>query len=158
MSAPVEISFDCLPLRSVGRLDVPLDASTAHREMCLRIKQAIETHGAHNSYYLRSGECVFHLTNDPTIGVISYRFEGVVLTDPTDHHTQQIDLHVELAAESCEWLTKTASEWLGQTVSKAVAVEFNEYIAAGDLVLAHQRMERIQRQVESQGGFLGMYL
>ena len=23
----VEISFDCLPLRSVGRLDIPMDAS-----------------------------------------------------------------------------------------------------------------------------------
>jgi hypothetical protein len=158
MSAPVEISFDCLPLRSVGRLDVPLDASAAHRELCLRIKHAIETHGAHNSYYLRTGECVFHLTNDPTIGVISYRFEGVVLTDPTDRHTQQVDLQVELAAESCEWLTKAASEWFNQTVSKAVAVEFNEYIAAGDLELAHQRMDRIQQQVEAEGGFLGMYL
>jgi hypothetical protein len=74
MTAPVEIGFDCLPLRSVSRLDAPLDASAAHRDLCLRIKQAIETHGSHNSYYLRSGECVFHLTNDPTIGVVSFSF------------------------------------------------------------------------------------
>jgi len=158
MADPVEISFDCLPLRSVGRLDVPLDASAAHRDLCLRIKQAIDTHGSHNSYFLRSGECVFHLTNDPTVGVVSYRFEGVILTDPTDRHTQQVHLTVEFAADSCDWLTKSAAEWLNQSVSKAVAVEFNEYIAVGDLELAHQRMNRIQQQVEAEGGFLGMYL
>ena len=28
----VDISFDCLPLRSVTRLDVPIDASPKYRE------------------------------------------------------------------------------------------------------------------------------
>ena len=27
VNSPVQISFDCLPLRSIGRLDIPLDAS-----------------------------------------------------------------------------------------------------------------------------------
>ena len=158
MTTPVEISFDCLPLRGVGRLDAPLDASSEYRKLCLAIKQAIETHGSHNSYYLRSGECVFHLTNDPTIGVVSFQFEGVILTDPTDRHTQQVDLQVELAADSCDWLTKAAAEWFSHTVSKAVAVEFDQYIAAGDRDLAQQRMARIQQQMEAEEGFLGMYL
>lgn len=29
----VDISFDCLPLRSIGRMDVPLDASPKFREV-----------------------------------------------------------------------------------------------------------------------------
>ncbi len=48
----VEIAFDCLPLRSVGRLDIPLDASPDFRSRCERIKAAMEKHGTHNSYYL----------------------------------------------------------------------------------------------------------
>jgi hypothetical protein len=28
----VEIVFDCLPLRSVGRLDIPIDASPKYRQ------------------------------------------------------------------------------------------------------------------------------
>lgn len=158
MSAPVEISFDCLPLRSVGRVDIPLDASAEHRELCLQIKQAMEKHGAHNSYFLRDGECVFHLTNDPTIGVISYRFSGAVLTDENDSRTRQVDLHVEYAAEACDWITKEVSDWFAQTVSHAVAVEFDQYISAGDLDRAHERMDKIQEQITAQGGFLGMYL
>jgi hypothetical protein len=39
-----------------------------------------------------------------------------------------------------------------------VAVEFDRYIAAGDLDLARLRMDRIQQQIAAEGGFLGMYL
>ena len=45
MSHWIEMAFDCLPLRSVGRLDIPLDASPKYRERCERIKQAIEAKG-----------------------------------------------------------------------------------------------------------------
>ena len=41
MPHPVEITFDCLPLRSVGRLDIPIDASPKYRERCLAIKRSI---------------------------------------------------------------------------------------------------------------------
>ena len=52
MNRPVDISFDCLPLRSIGRLDIPLDASPKYRARCERIKAAIDKHGSHNAYYL----------------------------------------------------------------------------------------------------------
>ena len=38
----VEIRFDCLPLRSVTRLDIPLDASPKYQAFCHRVKAAIE--------------------------------------------------------------------------------------------------------------------
>ena len=72
----VEISFDCLPLRSVGRLDIPIDASPKYRQRCERIKRALEKHGSHNTYYLYNAECRFHLTNDPALGMATFRFEG----------------------------------------------------------------------------------
>ena len=38
----VEVSFDCLPLRSIARLDIPIDASPKYRARCERIKAAME--------------------------------------------------------------------------------------------------------------------
>ena len=64
----VEISFDCLPLRSVGRLDIPMDASPKYQQRCERIKAAMERHGSYNSYFLYNAKAIFHLTNDPQKG------------------------------------------------------------------------------------------
>lgn len=158
MSPAVEISFECLPLRSLGRLDVPLDASPAFAEQCRRIKRAAEKHGLHNSYYLRDGRCVFRLTNDAQLGLLEFRFEGTVLTDAEDLKTLTADLHVELARETCDWLTEPVVAWFRQTVSHAVVVEFDRFIASGDLQKAVARLARLQAATDAQGGFLGMGL
>ncbi|MEX0677882.1 MAG: hypothetical protein WD063_12445 [Pirellulales bacterium] len=158
MSRYVEIEFDCLPLRSVGRLDIPIDASPKYRERCERIKHAIQTHGSHNTYYLHNARCTFHLTNNVEFGMIEYRFEGTVLTDPTDQKTVRSDLTVELVRESCDWLTAPATAWLAESVSKAVEVEFDRYIATGDLAQTVKRVEQLQAQCDEHGGFVGMYL
>ena len=102
----VEIQFDCLPLRSVGRLDVPLDASPVYEQFVLRVKKAMQTHGSHNSYYLHRGSCRFHLTNDSEMGEIAFRFEGTVLTGEKDRKTRSMDLTVELDRETCSWLSE----------------------------------------------------
>lgn len=154
----VEITFDCLPLRSIGRLDIPIDASPAFRARCERIKQALEAHGSHNTYYLFNARCAFHLTNDPQVGMIEFRFEGTALTDETDQKTDRCDLTVELARETCDWLTQPVAAWFAQTVPQAVKVEFDRYIAAGDLEQTRARIERLQAEIQRQGGFLGMYL
>ena len=158
MSRYVEIEFDCLPLRSVGRLDIPIDASPKYRERCERIKRAIQTHGSHNTYYLHDARCTFHLTNDADVGMIQYNFEGTVLTDETDQKTVRSDITVELARETCDWLTAPATDWLAESVSKAVEIEFDRYIAAGDLVQTVKRIEQLQAQCDERGGFVGMYL
>ncbi len=158
MDRYVDVVFDCLPLRSVTRLDIPIDASPKYRARCERIKRAIETHGSHNSYYLYNAGCKFHLTNDPDVGRLEFQFEGTVLTDPTDQRTQHCQLEIELVRETCDWLTEPVVAWFWETVRRAVTVEFNRYIAAGDLAQTVKRIQQIQAQVDQSGGFVGMYL
>jgi hypothetical protein len=158
MNRWVDIRFDCLPLRSVGRVDIPIDASPKFREKCERIKRAMETHGTFNSYYLHNARCTFHLTNHDEVGMLEFAFEGTALTDESDEKTKRCDLKVELLRETCEWLTEPIVAWFSETVPRAVAVEFDRYIAAGDLEQAVRRAERIQAEIEKQGGYVGMYL
>jgi len=154
----VEISFDCLPLRSVGRLDIPIDASPKYRARCELIKHALERHGSFNSYFLYNASCKFRLTNNPAIGMLEYRFEGTVLTDETDTATRHCDLEVQLVRETCDWLTEPAAAWFLDTVNRAVMAEFDRYIAAGDLAQTVERIEKLQAQSDQAGGYVGMYL
>jgi hypothetical protein len=45
----VAITFDCTPLRSVPRLDIPLDASPVYRARLERMQQAVGRHGLRNT-------------------------------------------------------------------------------------------------------------
>jgi len=154
----VEIDFDCLPLRTVERLDIPIDASPKYRARCERIKQAIEKHGSHNSYYLHNARCTYHLANSDQVGLVRFRFEGTVLTDEEDQHCHLCDLQVKLTGETCEWLNEPIVEWFAQTVPRSVAIEFDRYIEAGDLDKTKARIEQISSASDEAGGFIGMYL
>lgn len=154
----VDIEFECVPLRSVGRLDIPIDASPKYRARCEHIKRAIHTHGSHNTYFLYGGTCTFHLTNEAGLGMIQFRFEGTALTDDSDQKTQRCDLQVELERENCDWLTAPATAWLAESVTHAVRAEFDRFIAAGDLAQTIQRIEKLQAETDQRGGFVGMYL
>ncbi|HZN35455.1 MAG TPA: hypothetical protein VFB80_16620 [Pirellulaceae bacterium] len=158
MNQWVDISFDCLPLRSVGRLDIPLDASPKYRQRCERIKRFLEKHGSHNTYYLYNAGCAFHLTNRPEQGSLEFRFDGTVITDAADMRATAADLEVELIRETCDWLTAPVVQWFAQSVQHAVCVEFDRYIEAGDLAKTKARMERLQAELEKTGGHVGMYL
>ncbi len=158
MNPSVEISFDCQPLRSIARLDVPLDASPEYEALVERVQQAIQRHGLLNTYYLHDARCTFHLTNDPALGMLEFRFEGTVLTDEEDRKTLRADLLVELRRETCDWLTEPVVEWFRETVTRAVIVEFDRFISAGDLDRTKQRIEQLQAESDSHGGFLGMGL
>ncbi len=154
----VEITFDCLPLRTVGRLDIPLDASPKYRQFCERVKAAIEKHGSHNTYYLYNAKCIYHLANHDEFGKLEFRFEGVALTDAEDLKTERCDLEAELVSETCSWLTEPIVHWFAETVSQSVVIEFDRYIDAGDLDAAKKRLAEIQSQSDQSGGFVGMYL
>jgi len=158
MERYVEIVFDCLPLRSIERMDIPIDASPKYRARCERILGALETHGSRNAYFLYNARCTYHLTNREELGTVQFRFEGTVLTDDTDQRTKSCDLEVELASETCDWLTEPIVAWFAETVKRAVAVEFDRYIEAGDLDQAKARVQRIQAECDEQGGFVGMFL
>ena len=158
MAQSVDISFDCLPLRTLGRLDIPLDASPGFQRRCENILASIKKHGTHNSYYLYNAAAVFQLTNDEQTGRLNFEFEGTVLTDGEDTKTKSADLEITLKSETCNWLTEPVVKWFEQTVCEAVQVDFDLYIQAGDLEKAHSRMEQIKEQADKEGGFMGMYL
>ncbi len=154
----VDISFDCLPLRTVGRLDAPIDASPKFRALCENIKHAIEKHGSHNTYYLYNARCIYRLMNHDELGMLEFGFEGTALTDTDDLHCERCDLRVELLRETCDWLTEPIVHWFEKTVPRSVAAEFDRYIEAGDLQKAKERIERIQATIDESGGYVGMYL
>ena len=158
MNRYVDITFDCLPLRSIGLFQVPKDASPKYQARCERILRASENFGAFNSYYLYNAQCGFHLTNNEAIGAVVFSFEGTVLTDEMDQRTKTSHLDVQLVRETCDWLTEPIVEWFKETVPKAVSAEFDRYIAAGDLTQTIQRLEKIQAEIDQKGGFVGMYL
>jgi hypothetical protein len=158
MNRWVEIAFDCLPLRSVGRLDIPIDASPKYRQRCEQVKRAIERHGSHNTYFLYNASCVFHLTNRENFGTLEFTFTGTVITDGADMLAQHADLEAELVRETCDWLTAPVVDWFSQAVQHAVCADFDRYIEAGDLARTKERMEKLQAEVEKSGGHVGMYL
>ena len=158
MTQYVDVTFSCLPLRSIGRFDIPIDASPEFHDFCQRAIAAAGKHGLHNSYYLHDAHCVFHLTNDEQVGLLDFRFEGTLLTDPEDQRTLGCDLDVQLHKETCDWLTGPVVAWFAETVNYTVRVEFDRYIAAGDLTRTIQRLQRIQQESDLHGGFLGMGL
>lgn len=158
MNRWVEIEFDCLPLRTITRFDIPLDASPKYQAFCHAVKAAIEKHGTHNTYFLHNARCRYHLLNDEDRGLIEFAFQGTVLTGPNDVKTITCDLEVELAKETCDWLTAPVVQWFQETVQRSVVVEFDRYIQAGDLEKAKARMKQIQDASDDSGGFVGMYL
>jgi hypothetical protein len=158
MSQAVDISFDCIPLRSMGRFDIPLDATSEQKALGERIRAAVARHGLYNTFYLCNASCVFHLTNDPEIGMVRFDFEGTVMTDQDDRRTVGCDLTAELAQEVCDWLTAPIVAWFKETVAAAVKIEFDRYIHAGDLQKTVERIERLQAESAAHGGFLGMGL
>lgn len=158
MTSSVNIQFDCLPMRSLGRLDVPLDASPAFQAKAERIKAALAKHGGHNTFYLHNASCRFRLTNHEQIGLLDFRFEGTVLTDVEDRHAERCDLEVELRRETCDWLTNPVVQWFHETVERAVLIEFDRYIAAGDLQKTVERAAKLEAESDAHCGFVGMGL
>ena len=154
----VDITFDCLPLRTITRLDIPIDASPKYRAKCEAIKAAMDKHGTHNSYYLHNAHCIFHVINSDQVGAIDFAFSGTVLTDADDKQCKSADLHVELHGETVDWLTAPITRWFAETVTHAVRHEFDRYIDAGDLEKARERIARIEAASDDAGGFVGMYL
>jgi hypothetical protein len=139
-------------------MDIPLDASPKFRAKCLRIKAALDAHGTLNTYYLHNARATFHLTNDAERGMLEFDFEGTVTTDEADRKTAASDLSVDLRRETCDWLTEPIVAWFHDTVRRAVEVEFDRYIEAGDLSRTMERLEKIRQEADERGGFLGMGL
>jgi hypothetical protein len=133
MQPIVDISFDCLPLRSIVRVDIPLDASPAYRARGERLQRAIEKHGAENAYFLYNTRCVYRLANSDIEGMLRFSFDGVVLTDLSDARAERAELNIELRSETCGAMEPAVLAWFKQVVERAVLIEFGHFIAAGKL-------------------------
>ncbi len=129
----VEIQFDCLPLKRVGRVDVPLDASESHRRRIEHLKRMVEEHDANRAYFLYDARCVFRMANSDVEGLLRFEFEGAVLTDAGDHKTAAVDIESSLTSNTCGEIPPAVLSWLAERVEAAVAIEFDRYIAAGQL-------------------------
>jgi hypothetical protein len=133
MDPVVDIAFDCLPLRCVGRVDVPIDASTGFRARLEHLQRSIEAHGVANSYFLYNARCVYRLANSDIEGMLRFSFEGTVLTDASDAKAATADLQVALIGETCGGIPPEVQHWLVKRVERAVLVEFDRFITAGQL-------------------------
>lgn len=153
METAVDISFSCLPLRSVGRLDVPIDASGIYRIRYGRLREALDKYGSERTYYLYDAYCAFRLANSEIDGMVRFDFEGIVLTDAGDVLTEQVELDISLASETCDGVPVEVETWLKERVGKAVAIEFDRFVAAGQLVSRTTELGQLER-LSDLGGFL----
>lgn len=155
MEPVVDIAFDCLPLRSIGRLDAPLDAPAEFRRRHEILAAAMERFGPDRTYFLYNARCVFRLANSEIEGMVRYEFDGILRTDASDLLTEFVDLEATLASETCGGLPSEVEAWFNERVEKAVAIEFDRFIAAGQL---SQRSSELGQDVipSNLAGFSGM--
>jgi hypothetical protein len=155
MEPVVDIAFDCLPLRAVTRVDVPLDASPAFRARCEHLQRALEAHDAQNAYFLYNTRCVFRLANSDVQNMLRFTFDGTVLTDQSDVQARDADLQIELAAETCGGLPPAVLAWFRDIVRRAVLIEFDRFISAGQLAQQVSQIGTVD-SVEQVPSFSGL--
>ena len=148
MESFLDIAFDCLPLRSVGRVDIPIDASPEFRARLEHLKRAVDKHGTENAYFLYNSRCIYRLANSDIEGMLRFSFEGTVLTDRSDAKADRADLDVELVSETCDGVPAVVLEWFSLAVERAVLVEFDRFIAAGHLAKRVVELERLTHLAE----------
>ena len=141
----VEIAFDCLPLRLIGRLDIPLDVSPVYRARYEQIAAAMEQYGPERTYYLYNAHCVFRLANSEIVGMVRFAFEGIVRTDASDLLTEHVELNSTLTSETCDGVPAEVEAWFTGRVSQAVAIEFDRFVAAGQLHRRTSDMGTLER-------------
>jgi hypothetical protein len=151
----VDIAFDCLPLRSVGRVDVPLDASPAFRARCQQLQRAIDKHGTQHAYFLYNTRCVYRLANSDVDNMLRFSFDGTIVTDRSDGKADQADLAIELTAETCGGMGPDVQAWFRGVVERAVLVEFDHFIAAGSLAARVDQLGKVA-SVADLADFAGM--
>ncbi|HMP07213.1 MAG TPA: hypothetical protein PJ982_12750 [Lacipirellulaceae bacterium] len=130
----VDVVFDCLPLRAVGRVDVPLDASDRLRQRLERLQAAMTAFGPERTYFLYNAHCAFRFANSEVEGSCRFEFEGAVRTDAGDRCCAETHLDVWLTGETCGGAPPEVEAWLADRVRRAVAIEFDRFLAAGPLL------------------------
>jgi hypothetical protein len=78
-----------------------------------------------------------------------------VLTDDSDVQSRDADLQIELAAETCGGLTQAVLAWFREIVQRAVLIEFDRFITAGQLAQQVTQIGRVD-SIEQLPNFSGM--
>ena len=155
MQPVVDIAFDCLPLRSIARVDIPLDASPAFRARSERLQQAVSAHAGENAYFLYNTRCTYRLANSDIEGMLRFSFDGTLVTDRSDCKADRANLNVVLIAETCGGVSPAALDWLRGVIKRAVLVEFDRFIADGQLAERIKQLGSVD-SITDVAGFAGM--
>jgi hypothetical protein len=155
MQPVVDIAFDCLPLRSIGRVDIPIDASPAFRARSERLQKAINTYSAANAYFLYNTRCTYRLANSDIDNMLRFSFDGTLLTDRSDCKADRADLNVVLTAETCNGVPPAALDWLRGIIKRAILIEFDRFIEDGHLAARVKQLGSVD-SITDVAGFAGM--
>ena len=155
MEPVVDIAFDCLPLRSLPRVDIPIDASPAFRARCERLRNALDAHPGENAYYLYNTRCTYRLANSDIDNMLRFSFDGTLVTDRSDCKADRADLNIVLTAETCGGVPPAALDWLRGVVRQAVLIEFDRFIADGQLAARKDELGSVD-SIATIGDFAGM--
>jgi hypothetical protein len=155
MQPVVDIAFDCLPLRSIARVDIPIDASPEHRARSERLRQAFDAYAGENAYFLYNTCCTYRLANSDIDNMLRFSFDGTVLTDRSDGKADRADLNVVLTAETCGGIPPAALDWLRAIVERAVLIEFDRFIEDGHLATRVKQLGSVD-SITDVAGFAGM--
>jgi hypothetical protein len=155
MQPVVDIAFDCLPLRSIARVDIPIDASPPLRARSERLRQALNSHSGENAYFLYNTRCTYRLANSDIENMLRFSFDGTVLTDRSDLKADRADVNIVLTAETCGGVPRAALDWLRGIIQRAVLIEFDRFIEDGQLAERIRQLGRID-SITDVAGFAGM--
>jgi hypothetical protein len=155
MEPVVDIAFDCLPLRSLPRVDIPLDASPTFRARCERLRKALDGHPGENAYYLYNTRCTYRLANSDIDNMLRFSFDGTLVTDRSDCKADRADLDIVLIAETCGGVPPAALDWLRGIVRQAVLIEFDRFISDGQLAARKHELSSLD-SIATIGDFAGM--
>ena len=72
--------------------------------------------------------------------MLRFSFDGTVLTDRSDCKADRADLAVELTAETCGPMPPEVLAWFRRVVERAVLIEFDHFIAAGQSGRTRERL------------------
>jgi hypothetical protein len=155
MEPIVDIAFDCLPLRSIGRVDIPLDASPTLRARVQQLQKAIESHDTQHAYFLYNTRCIYRFANSDVDNMVRFSFDGTVVTDRSDRKADHADLAIELTAETCGGLPPDVLTWFRGVVKRAILIEFDHFIAAGRLAQRVHQLGKVA-SLADVAGFAGI--
>jgi len=87
--------------------------------------------------------------------MLRFSFDGTLVTDRSDYKADRADLDIVLTAETCGGVPPAAMDWLRETVRRAVLIEFDRFIADGQLAARKSELGSVD-SIANVDDFAGM--